>query len=70
MNWTDFRLSMESHLGGVEYDRAELIDFIDANHGPIDDLPDPALWASRFVAMLRERDAAATASIKLPEPLN
>jgi hypothetical protein len=62
MFWEDFRISMETQLAGVTYDQATLIDYIDNNHMAMDDLPSPALWASRFVEMLRERDAAATAA--------
>jgi hypothetical protein len=63
MSWPDFTCLVEAELqmAGLPFDLAELIYFIEANHGLIDDAPDPALWAERFAAFVRERMAMVLA---------
>jgi hypothetical protein len=40
---------------GVPFNRADLIAFVECNHGLIDYAPDPALWAARLTELVRER---------------
>jgi hypothetical protein len=63
MTWTAFRRDVEERLqsSGLAFEQADLMAFLDANAGPIDCEPDPAVWAERFAAMLAERRQSAIA---------
>jgi hypothetical protein len=39
----------------LPFDRADLIAFVECNHGLIDDAPDPATWVERFAELVRDR---------------
>jgi hypothetical protein len=57
ISWPDFTRLVESEMQmtGMPFDQADLIAFVECNHGLIDDAPDPALWAERFAELVRER---------------
>jgi len=56
MSWIFTRLvEDELQTAGLSFDQYDLIAFVECNHGLIDDAPDPALWANRFAAFVRER---------------
>jgi hypothetical protein len=59
----DFTTAIESELqmSGIPFDQADLISFCECNHALIDDAPDPAIWADRFAAFVRERMDAVEA---------
>ena len=61
MTWADFTnaVEIELQLAGMRFDRADLIAFVEANHGLIDDAPDPVVWAERFAGLVRERMTTA-----------
>jgi hypothetical protein len=60
---TEFTTAVESELqmSGMPFDQADLIAFCECDHMLIDDAPDPALWAERFAAFVRDRMDAVTA---------
>jgi hypothetical protein len=66
MTLSAFTLAVERdlELAGLDYERSDLIRFIEANGGFIAADPDAAAWAKRFAAQMREwtrtrRDMAA-----------
>jgi hypothetical protein len=54
-------IESELQLADFPFDQADLIAFCECNHMLIDDAPDPALWAERFAAFVRERMEMARA---------
>jgi hypothetical protein len=57
MTWDEFtrRIEDELQLSGPPFDRADLIAFVDCNRPLIYDAQEPALWAERFSAFVREK---------------